>query len=100
MLRRLREDSSKNDTSNAYSHYTTAEKQRKLEQSMEVDGGEELLKNLPHLVKMRRTQIEEDWNELEMRNASMRRIIAGYQNALGAGATTVQMGGGNAVLQQ
>lgn len=104
MLRRLREDSSKNGDG-AYAHLTTEEKRRKLERSMEdADGGAELLKNLPGLVGMRRTQKEEELKNLEIRNASMRRIVAGYQNALGLAGTAMQMphnrGGGNHVLQQ
>ena len=102
MLRRLRDDSSKNDAgNNSYVNLSSEEKRRKLEQAMEVDGGEELCKNLPDLVKMRRDQKMEGVKSLDMRNASSRRIIAGYQNALGAGATEFpQQGGDNALLQQ
>lgn len=83
MLRRLREDSSKNDAGSAYANLSTDEKRRKLEHAMEVDGGERLLRNFPDLVKMRREQKAKEVKELEVRNASLRRVIAGYQNALG-----------------
>eukprot|EP00578_Thalassiosira_sp_NH16_P000773 CAMPEP_0181139624 /NCGR_PEP_ID=MMETSP1071-20121207/34879_1 /TAXON_ID=35127 /ORGANISM="Thalassiosira sp., Strain NH16" /LENGTH=226 /DNA_ID=CAMNT_0023226539 /DNA_START=834 /DNA_END=1514 /DNA_ORIENTATION=+ len=103
MQRRLREESSKNGDA-AYAHLTTEEKRRKLERSMEdADGGAELLNNLPGLVGMRRTHKEKDLKDLEIKNASMRRIIAGYQNALGLASTAMQMphqGGENHVLQQ
>jgi len=111
MLRRLREDSSKNydgddgnniSSSSLYASLSPAEKRRKLEQAMEVDGGEELCKNLPELVKLRRDRKTERVKNLEVRNASLRRIIAGYQNALGASVTeySSQVGGNKAVLQQ
>ena len=86
MLRRLREDSSKNDAGSAYSNLSTEEKRRKLEHAMEVDGGERrerLLKNFPELVKIRRDQKAREVKELEMRITSLRRVIFGYQNALG-----------------
>ncbi|KAL3765495.1 hypothetical protein ACHAW5_007378 [Stephanodiscus triporus] len=83
MLRRLREDSSKNDAGSTYANLSTDEKRRKLEHAMELDGGERLLRNFPDLVKMRREQKAREVKELETRNASLRRIIAGYQNALG-----------------
>lgn len=84
MLRRLREDSSKNDVGSAFANLSTEEKKRKLKHAMEVDGGERLLRNFPELVKMRREEKAREVKELEMRNASLRRVIAGYQNALGA----------------
>ncbi len=84
MLRRLREDTSKNDAGSAFANLSTEEKRRKLKHAMEVDGGERLLRNFPELVKMRREQMAGEVKELEMRNASLRRVIAGYQNALGA----------------
>jgi hypothetical protein len=84
MLRRLREVSSKNDAGSAFSNLSTDEKRRKLKHAMEFDGGERLLMNLPELVKMRRERKAREVKELEMRNASLRRVIAGYQNASGA----------------
>ena len=84
MLRRLREDSSKNDAGIVHANISTEEKRRKLEYSMEVDGGGHLLSNFLELVKMRRERKAAEVKELDMKNSSLRRIIAGYQNALGA----------------
>jgi hypothetical protein len=84
MLRRLREDASKNDAGIAYANLTTEEKRRKLEYAMEVDGGRQLLRNFLELVKMRREQIAKEVKDLDTKNSSSMRIITGYQNALGA----------------
>jgi len=110
MLRRLREESSKNDAgenssltpSLSYSNLSSQEKKRKLDQAMEIDGGEELCEQLPELIKLRRARKKEGIESLKRRNASLRRIIAGYQNVLGVEATefTQQQGGNSTVLQQ
>lgn len=120
MLRRLREDSSRknagspspggrgkngrNSEDDPSASLSPRTKRRKLEQVTEVDGGEELCGRLPELVKMRRAREREGIQGLERRNASLRRIVAGYQNALGhAGATEFpqrQEGGNEAVLRQ
>jgi len=100
MLRRLREDSSKNGPTTAYSNLSTEEKRRELEQIMESSGGQEEMKNLPELVKITKTQKEEEVGNLETRNASLRRIIGGYQNALGSVSIMGQPAGGNPVMQQ
>lgn len=81
MLRRLREDSSKNDDVIALS---TEEKRRKLEYAIEADGGGQLFRNFLELVKMRREQTAAEVKKLDVKNSSLMRIIAGYQNALGA----------------
>ena len=92
LLRRLREDSSKNDNSNNRNIVpSTEEKRHKLEQLMYMDGGVELCKNLPELVRLRKEQTMEEYKDVESRNAALRRIIAGYQNALGGGADTMDM---------
>ena len=70
---------------------STEEKRHKLEQLMEMDGGVELCKNLPELVRLRKEQTMEEYKDVESRNAALRRIIAGYQNALGGGADTMDM---------
>lgn len=107
MLRRLREDSN-NDTSYSAlnANLSPGERRKKLEKMMEVDGGEELLSNLPELLGMRRAQKLEELKQQELRNASLRRIIAGYQNALGVSSMEFSshlVGGnnnGDVVMQQ
>jgi len=93
MLRRLRDDSSKNNHArDAYADTLSAEQKRqKLEQIMEADGGEELCEALPELVKTRRAQQEEGVKELEVRAGALRRVIAGYQDALGGSLGSMQM---------
>ena len=103
MLRRLREDSN-NDTSYSAlnANLSPGERRKKLEKMMEVDGGEELLSNLPELLGMRRAQKLEELKQQELRNASLRRIIAGYQNALGVSSMEFpsHLVGANVVMQQ
>jgi hypothetical protein len=84
MLRRLREVSSKNDVGSVYANLSTEEKRHKLKHTIEVDGGERLFRNFPELVKMCREQKAREVKELEMRNASLRSVISGYKNELGA----------------
>ena len=103
LLRHKRENSSKNDMSNYAANFTTEEKRRKLEQQMEVEGIEELCRNLPHLVKMEKLRKEDEVKGMEIRNASLRRIIAGYKNALGGAGDAMMMeimNGGNDVIMQ
>ena len=69
---------------------------------MEVDGEEQLLRSLPELVNMRKAQKTEEVKDREMKNASLRRIIAGYQNLFGVESVEQSCGGqdGSQVLQQ
>ena len=85
MLRRLRDNSSSNDTTSANTSWTMSseEMKKKLQHTMDVDGEEQLLRTLPELVKIHKSHKVEEVKDLEMKNASMRRIIAGYQNLLG-----------------
>ena len=112
MLRRNRESNSsqmevgKNVVVN---NMSTDEKKRRLEEMMSVDGGEELCRMLPELIKIQRLNKEDELKLMEIRNASLRRIVAGYQNVLGrttAAGNTVMMditnmqGGGSVVIMQ
>ncbi len=100
MLRRLRDNSSSNDTTTAansswamHTNLSSEEMKKKLQHIMDVDGEEQLLRALPELVKIRKSHIVEEVKDLEMKNGSMRRIVAGYQNLLGVeslGVTTGQ----------
>lgn len=91
MLRRLRDNSSNNDsTTNSHASWTkmwsnlsSEQMKKRLQHTMEVDGKEQLLRSLPELVMIRKSQKVEEVKDLEMKNASMRRIVAGYQNLLG-----------------
>ena len=62
------------------------------------------MKNLPDLIKMRAALKSDKVKDLDARCGVLRRRIAGYQNAMGAGSTMeMQMGvvgGGDAILQQ
>ena len=109
MLRRNRENASKHDMGNSHgANFTAEEKRRRLELIMEEVGTEDFLRGLPELMKMQRLATEEQVRGMEIRNASLRRIIAGYQNALGGDLDGIMMmdnvptqdGGENGVLQQ
>jgi hypothetical protein len=97
MLRRLRDNSSNNDTSsststlassNMYANLSSNELKQRLQHTMDVDGEEQLLRTIPELIKIRKVQKVEEVKELEMKNASLRRVIAGYQILLGVESTT------------
>lgn len=102
MLRRLRENSSQNEDDSGVNGASPGQKRHQLEQSMELDGGEALCRSLPEFLQVRRSVTVEATKHLETRNTSLRRIVAGYQNALGVGATEFpQMSGRQeTILQQ
>ena len=115
MLRRNRESNSSSNGSmevgKNVANMSTEEKRRKLEELMSADGGEELCRMLPELIKIQRLNKEDEAKLMEIRNASLRRIVAGYQSVfLGrtttAAGNTVMMditnmqGGGNVVIMQ
>ena len=115
MLRRNRESNSSSNGSmevgKNVANMSTEEKRRKLEELMSADGGEELCRMLPELIKIQRLNKEDEATLMEIRNASLRRIVAGYQSVfLGrtttAAGNTVMMditnmqGGGNVVIMQ
>lgn len=85
MLRRLRENSSQNEDDPSFERTSPDQKRCQLEQAMEIDGGEALCVGLPELLQLRRTLTADAAKHLETRNASLRRIVAGYQNALDVG---------------
>jgi hypothetical protein len=100
MLCRLHDNYSSNDTTTAansswamHINLSSEEMKKKLQHTMDVDGEEHLLHTLLELVKICKSHKVEEVKDLEMKNASMRRIIAGYQNLLGVetlGVTTGQ----------
>ena len=113
MLRRNRESNSSSNGSmevgKNVANMSTEEKRRKLEELMSADGGEELCRMLPELIKIQRLSKEDEATLMEIRNASLRRIVAGYRSVLGRTTTagnTVMMditnmqGGGNVVIMQ
>ena len=113
MLRRNRESNSSSNGSmevgKNVANMSTEEKRRKLEELMSADGGEELCRMLPELIKIQRLNKEDEAKLMEIRNASLRRIVAGYRSVLGRTTTagnTVMMditnmqGGGNVVIMQ
>ena len=118
MLRRNRESNSSNNGSMevgknvvnvVVANMSTEEKRRRLEEMMSADGGEELCRMLPELIKIQRLSKEDEATLMEIRNASLRRIVAGYRSVLGRTTTagnTVMMditnmqGGGNVVIMQ
>lgn len=94
MLRRLREN--KKDgrgTSSTYSTLSTEAKRGKLKQMLDSGdeaGGERMLMNLPVVMNIRAEVKGREVEEYEMRSASLMRIIAGYQNALGEEPTMME----------
>lgn len=113
MLRRNRESNSSSNGSmevgKNVANMSTEEKRRRLEELMSADGGEELCRMLPELIKIQRLNKEDEATLMEIRNASLRRIVAGYRSVLGRTTTagnTVMMditnmqGGGNVVIMQ
>ena len=70
---------------------STEEKRRKLEELMSADGGEELCRMLPELIKIQRLIKEDEATLMEIRNASLRRIVAGYRSVF-LGRTTTAAG--------
>ena len=113
MLRRNRESNSSSNGSmevgKNVANMSTEEKRRRLEEMMSADGGEELCRMLPELIKIQRLNKEDEATLMEIRNASLRRIVAGYRSVLGRTTTagnTVMMditnmqGGGNVVIMQ
>ncbi len=71
-----------------YANLSSKELKKRLQHTMDVEGEEQLLRTLPELIKIRKIQKVEEVKELEMKNASLRRVIAGYQNLLGVESTT------------
>lgn len=113
MLRRNRESNSSSNGSmevgKNVANMSTEEKRRRLEELMSADGGEELCRMLPELIKIQRLNKEDEATLMEIRNASLKRIVAGYRSVLGrttpAGNTvmmdiTNMQGGGNVVIMQ
>jgi hypothetical protein len=111
LLRRLREESARDAEAPAGpraaaprgGHAPSPDaRRRRLAQATDGDGGAALCRSLPELLALRRAGAAEGTRRAERRNAALRRIVAGYQNALGAGATEFPPQGGfeQAVLQQ
>jgi hypothetical protein len=68
---------------------------------MDMDGDEgPLLRSLPELIQIRKDEKMEEAKDIEMKNASMRRIIAGYQNLLGVESSTMMGGEGTTTYRQ
>lgn len=84
---------------NVTNKMTVASKLRKLDEICDVDGGKEFFMKLSadRLLAVVKDRKLKEVNELEQGNAALRRIIAGYQNALGS-STLVD--GAVSVMQQ
>mmetsp|Transcript_1808 Transcript_1808/g.2587 ORF Transcript_1808/g.2587 Transcript_1808/m.2587 type:complete len:225 (-) Transcript_1808:94-768(-) len=86
-LRKLR-DASREGASqrHADNKMTVASKLRKLDEICDIDGGKEFFMKLSTdgLLSVVKDRKLKDVNEIEQGNAALRRIIAGYQNALGS----------------
>jgi len=101
-LRKLREASRQGGASSqchVNNKMTVASKLRKLEEICDIDGGKELFMKLSAdgLLSVVKDRKLEELNEIEQGNAALRRIIAGYQNALGSSSNLV---GAVSVMQQ
>ena len=79
---------------------TVASKLKKLDEICDVDGGKEFFMKLSadHLLSVVKDRKLKEVNEIEQGNAALRRIIAGYQNALGSSTNLVD--GSVSVMQQ
>lgn len=87
-LRKLREASREGSTSQCRvnNKMTVASKLRKLDEICDIDGGKELFMKLSAdgILSVVKDRKMEELNGIEQGNAALRRIIAGYQNALGS----------------
>ena len=79
---------------------TVASKLKKLDEICDVDGGKEFFMKLSadRLLSVVKDRKLKEVNEIEQGNAALRRIIAGYQNALGSSTNLVD--GSISVMQQ
>ena len=114
MLRRLRDynsssSKSNNDTTTSssssnwtvYATLSSDEMKKRLQHIMDMDGDEgPLLRSLPELIQIRKDEKMEEAKDIEMKNASLRRIIAGYQNILGVESSTMMGGEGTTTYRQ
>ena len=114
MLRRLRDNNSSSSKSNndtttmssssswtVYATLSSEEMKKRLQHIMDMDGDEgPLLRSLPELIQIRKDEKMEEAKDIEMKNASMRRIIAGYQNLLGVESSTMMGGEGTTTYRQ
>lgn len=114
MLRRLRDNNSSSSKSNndtttmssssswtVYATLSSEEMKKRLQHIMDMDGDEgPLLRSLPELIQIRKDEKMEEAKDIEMKNASMRRIIAGYQNLLGVESSTMMGGEGTTTYGQ
>ena len=114
MLRRLRDNNSSSSKSNndtttsssssswtVYATLSSEEIKKRLQHIMDMDGDEgPLLRSLPELIQIRKDEKMEEVKDMEMKNASMRRIIAGYQNLLGVESSTMMGGEGTTTYGQ
>ena len=86
-LRKLRE-ASREGASQCHdtNKMSVASKLRKLDEICDVDGGKEFFMKLgaDRLLSVVKDRKLKEVNEIEQGNAALRRIIAGYQNALGS----------------
>lgn len=102
-LRRLREASRIGASASSQCHVkmTVASKLKKLDEICERDGGKELFTklNADGLLSVVKNRKLEELNEIDQGNAALRRIIAGYQNALGSSNLDIS-GGAVSVMQQ
>ncbi len=85
-LRKLREASREGASHGVNTKMTVASKLRKLDEICDVDGGKEFFMKLStdRLLSVVKERKLKEVNEIEQGNAALRRIIAGYQNALGS----------------
>lgn len=86
-LRKLRDASREGAASHGgvNNKMTVAYKLKKLDEICDVDGGKEFFMKLhtDRLLDVVKERKLKELNEIEQGNAALRRIIAGYQNALG-----------------
>ena len=85
-LRKFREASREGASHGVNTKMTVASKLRKLDEICDVDGGKEFFMKLSsdRLLSVVKERKLKEMNEIEQGNAALRRIIAGYQNALGS----------------
>ena len=84
-----------------YATLSSEEMKKRLQHIMDMDGDEgPLLRSLPELIQIRKDEKMEEAKDIEMKNASMRRIIAGYQNLLGVESSTMMGGEGTTTYRQ
>ena len=97
-LRKLREASREGASQCHVNKMTVASKLKKLDEICDIDGGKEFFMKLSAdgLLSVVKDRKLEELNEIEQGNAALRRIIAGYQNALGSS----NGGGAVSIMQQ